>query len=319
MEERDKLVKKTEIFQATANFETKKYIFVIPIDILREAEGKVPHNVDTIVDQLQKFLDSPEKIKYMVKLLHITDEALLKVDEYQVSLNGIVCEPSELVLWYDAEFDSQIEEKKAMKVVSERVNLHQDTHWIYNQKVELNQLEQNAIMVELPMQEKAVSFAPFFILTMIRAFINNITSFFEENLDSIYLEYFLVTFSATSDSPIPLYFTIHPNSHDHGIKDFAMNLIDNMISNINKNFQEHTVEKTSSKKDLTYAKGVVGEHNLNLLCTLGLQPRSYEILTQYLLKSQIHFLARKEKTNIFKIETIEPPSEPKAHIYCVKR
>ena len=163
-------MKKTEIFQATANFETKKYIFVIPIDILREAEGKVPHNVDTIVDQLQKFLDSPEKIKYMVKLLHITDEALLKVDEYQVSLNGIVCEPSELVLWYEAELDSQVEEKKAMKVIRESVNLHQDTHWIYNQKIELNQHEQNAILVKLPIQEKAALFAPFFILTTIRAF-----------------------------------------------------------------------------------------------------------------------------------------------------
>ena len=130
---------------------------------------------------------------------------------------------------------------------------------------------------------------------------------------------YLVTFSDTSDSLIPLYFTIHPNSHDHGIKDCAIKLVDDMISSLNENIQEHTVGKTSSNKDITRVKGVVGEHNLNLLCTLGLQPRSYVILTQYLIKNRNHKTDRKEKTNIFKIETIKPPSETLAHTYCVKR
>ena len=106
------LIISKEIFQATANFDTKMYIFLIPTDIRHETEAKVLHSVDTIVNELQSFFNSPEKIKYMVKLLHITDVALLSVDEYKVILSGIAYQPPELALWYEAEFDSQVEEKK---------------------------------------------------------------------------------------------------------------------------------------------------------------------------------------------------------------
>ena len=62
-------------------------------------------------------------------------------------------------------------------MIHESMKLQEDTCRIFNQKIELSGREQDAISIKLPIQKNTALFAPFFILMMIRAFMNNIDCF----------------------------------------------------------------------------------------------------------------------------------------------
>ena len=292
------------------------YLFLIPVEnICAILKKETSFNEDTLRHKLKNVFTNSRNIEFLVKLLHINAEVTFSVDESTVSLRGAGYESDRLVFWYEVEFHSQTESQAIMKVIRESIKLQEDTCWIYNQKIELTGSEQDAISVKLPIQEDTALFAPFFILMMIRAFMNNIDFFFTKKDDLSLCEPAIF-----SHSLIPLYFTVASKCDDNErhVNEGAMRLLHNMISGVNVNYQENKATGANKISDVPCLEEMAGERDVTSLCALGLQPRSFETISHYLYSIRQGKGKVKAAKDVFKIETLKPVMNH-TDIYWVKR
>ena len=105
------------------------------------------------------------------------------------------------------------------------------------------------------------------------------------------------------------------------IRDSALRLIDNMISNIELKCKDASLTRLRTPAELdtmSYFKEVVGEHNVASLCMLGLEPRSFDTLVNSLYRTRQYKTEFKQAKYFFDIVTSEPLKN-RSNIYCVKR
>ena len=268
-----------DIFKETTNFNDRTFLLNLPpetINTMNDSTSLLKNQ--PLSAALADLLSDSMKIGFLVRSIQYNEEDTLEFPEKRVKLRGATNDRSKLTFWYEITPKDKNSNKLFFR---ESLSAPNNLNWIYNKaiKKETNgtnvELEDiNAIAVDFPdYNEDGTLYFPFYLLMMLRSFLNNGVYFHTKN----------------PGYWISLSFIVPHNFQSmDSFKEQAENIITNLIKDIRKKDMKSSggqFRRPIRKRGSDY--GLIIERYKKTLFMIGITPGSFDDLSRYISDAKV--------------------------------
>ena len=268
-----------DIFEETTNFNDRTFLLNLPketINTINDSTSLLKNQPLTAA--LADLLSDSMKIGFLVRSIQYNEEDTLEFPEKRVKLRGATNDRSKLTFWYEI----TPKDKNSNKIFSrESLSTPDNLNWIYNKAIKKQTNETNveledinAIAVDFPdYNEDGTLYFPFYLLMMLRSFLNNGEYFHTKN----------------PGYWISLNFIVPQNFQSmDSFKEQAVAVITNLIKDIRKKDMESSggqFRRPIRKRGSDYS--FIIEPSKKTLFMLGITPGSFDDLSRYISDAKV--------------------------------
>ena len=268
-----------DIFEETTNFNDRTFLLNLPtetINTMNDSTSLLKNQ--PLSAALADLLSDSMKIGFLVRSIQYNEEDTLEFPEKRVKLRGATNDRSKLTFWYEI----TPKDENSNKIFSrESLSTPNNLNWIYNKAIKKQTNETNveledinAIAVDFPdYNEDGTLYFPFYLLMMLRSFLNNGVYFHTKN----------------PGYWISLSFIVPHNFQSmDSFKEQAENIITNLIKDIRKKDMESSggqFRRPIRKRGSEYSF-IIAPYKKTLFM-LGITPGSFDDLSRYISDAKV--------------------------------